>query len=66
MVLLIAPEEVGLPVGHPEESRVDLVCGQPSAQLLNVFGVSGFQGGFVKYPVLISWEKREGKSQGPT
>ena len=54
-VSLVSPEEVGLSIGHPEESSVNFVSRQSSAQLLDVLGVARFQGSFVKHPVLISW-----------
>lgn len=58
-VVLVSPEEVGLSIGHPEESRIDLVSGKPSAQLLDVLGVARLQGSLVKHPVLISFEEDE-------
>lgn len=54
-VLLVSPEEIGLSVGHPEESSINLVSRQSSAQLLNVLGVARLQGSFIKHPVLVSW-----------
>lgn len=54
-VLLVSPEEVGLSIGHPEESGINLVSRQSSAQLLNVLGVARLQGSFIKHPVLVSW-----------
>lgn len=54
-VLLVSSEEIGLSVGHPEESSINPVSRQSSAQLLNVLGVARLQGSFVKHPVLISW-----------
>lgn len=54
-VLLVSSEEIGLSVGHPEESSINPVSRQSSAQLLNVLGVARLQGSFVKHPVLVSW-----------
>lgn len=54
-VLLVSSEEIGLSVGHPEESSINPVSRQSSAQLLNVLGVPRLQGSFVKHPVLVSW-----------
>ena len=54
-VLLVSSEEIGLSIGHPEESSINPVSRQSSAQLLNVLGVARLQGSFVKHPVLISW-----------
>lgn len=54
-VLLVSSEEVGLSIGNPKESSIDLVSRQSAAQLLDVLGVARLQGSFVKHPVLISW-----------
>ena len=54
-VLLVSSEEIGLSIGHPEESSINPVSRQSSAQLLNVLGVARLQGSFVKHPVLVSW-----------
>lgn len=61
-ISLVSPEEVGLSIGHPEESSIDFVSRQSSAQLLDVLGVARFQRSFVKHPVLVSWrgERRAG------
>ena len=53
--LLVSPKEIGLSIGHPEESSINLVGRQSSTQLLNVLGVARLQGSFVKHPVLVSW-----------